>query len=174
MAGKLNINPDLVTYGKIIGGGLPVGAVAGPENITSKLSPIGEVYQAGTLSANPLAMVGGLATLRKLDSNSFQTLENNTNKIVEIFSEWFKTFNNGQFSNLKSITFGSLFWFVPEKNEIRKISDIPSSLSQDFKEVFSVLLEKGIYLSPNAYEVGFTSLAHDKDVISKLKKRLFD
>ena len=174
MAGKLNIKPDLVTYGKIIGGGLPVGALAGSSEIMGHLSPNGGVYQAGTLSANPLAMVGGLATLKKLEQSSFKTLEDNTKKILEVFSNWFKDFNNGQFAHFKISSFGSLFWFVPYKNDIIKIPDIPESLSKEFITLFTVLLEKGIYLSPNAYEVGFTSLAHDNDVISKLKKRLSD
>ena len=174
MAGKLNIKPDLVTYGKIIGGGLPVGALAGSCEIMGHLSPNGGVYQAGTLSANPLAMVGGLATLKKLEQSSFKTLEDNTKKILEVFSNWFKDFNNGQFAHFKISSFGSLFWFVPYKNDIIKIPDIPESLSKEFITLFTVLLEKGIYLSPNAYEVGFTSLAHDSDVISKLKKRLSD
>ncbi len=171
MAGKLSIKPDLVTYGKIIGGGLPVGALAGSEKIMSNLSPEGGVYQAGTLSANPLAMVGGLATLKKLSNSSYDQLETNTKKIVELLTEWFK---QNQFSHLKTISYGSLFWIVPSDKEIRKIPDIPSSLAKDFSNIFSELLKKGIYLAPNAYEVGFTSLAHDNDVISKLKKRLFD
>lgn len=174
MSEKLNISPDLVTYGKIIGGGLPVGALAGSSEIMGHLSPNGGVYQAGTLSANPLAMVGGLATLKKLNQDSFVNLENNTKKMVDLFSLWFKEYNNGQFAHFKTISYGSLFWFVPFKNDIRKIPDIPESLSKEFIPLFSVLLEKGIYLSPNAYEVGFTSLAHDSDIISKLKKRLFD
>ncbi|MFI5389911.1 MAG: glutamate-1-semialdehyde 2,1-aminomutase [Bacteriovoracales bacterium] len=174
MAGKLKITPDLVTYGKIIGGGLPVGALAGSAEIMSNLSPLGGVYQAGTLSANPLAMVGGLSTLKKLNQSTYTDLENNTKKIVELFSKWFLNYNHGQFAHMKTISYGSLFWFVPNKNDIKKIPDIPESLSGDFVGLFSTLLEKGIYLSPNAYEVGFTSLAHDSDVISKLKKRLFD
>lgn len=174
MSEKINIQPDLVTYGKIIGGGLPVGALAGSAEIMGHLSPNGGVYQAGTLSANPLAMVGGLATLKKLSQESYLDLENNTKKMVELFNQWFKEFNNGQFSHFKTTSFGSLFWFVPYKNDIRKIPDIPESLSKEFSPLFTILLEKGIYLSPNAYEVGFTSLAHNADVISKLKKRLFD
>ncbi len=174
MSEKINIRPDLVTYGKIIGGGLPVGALAGSSEIMGHLSPNGGVYQAGTLSANPLAMVGGLATLKKLSQESYLDLENNTKKMVDLFGQWFREFNNGQFAHFKATSFGSLFWFVPYKNDIRKIPDIPESLSKEFAPLFTILLEKGIYLSPNAYEVGFTSLAHNADVISKLKKRLFD
>jgi glutamate-1-semialdehyde 2,1-aminomutase len=174
MSEKLNIKPDLVTYGKIIGGGLPVGALAGSAEIMGHLSPNGGVYQAGTLSANPLAMIGGLATLKKLSQDSYITLEKNTQKIIDVFSNWFNEYNHGQFAHFKANSYGSLFWFAPYKNDIRKIPDIPESLSKEFVALFSVLLEKGIYLSPNAYEVGFTSLAHDADVISKLKKRLFD
>ena len=159
MAGLTGIKPDVVTYGKIIGGGLPVGAIGGSKKIMEHLAPIGNVYQAGTLSANPLAMVGGLATLKELTPAVYEQMELQTHKVVELFSEWLGKYNHGQFKLFKVISRASLFWITTEQPE-------------DFKDLFQVLLEKGIYLAPNAYEVGFISLAHTDDVISELKKRL--
>ncbi|HAZ12690.1 MAG: glutamate-1-semialdehyde aminotransferase [Bdellovibrionales bacterium GWA2_49_15] len=174
MAALTGITPDIVTYGKVIGGGLPVGAVCGPRHIMEKLAPIGPVYQAGTLSANPLAMAGGLATLKELTATSYETLEQNTKAIKVIFDDWFARYENGRFSKCSFIHFGSLFWIMPQtKGTIRKLDDIPSNLSDSFKGLFEVLLNKGVYLAPNAYEVGFVSLAHDANVQQELKKRLW-
>jgi glutamate-1-semialdehyde 2,1-aminomutase len=159
MAGKTGINPDIVTYGKIIGGGLPVGAIGASRKIMEHLSPVGSVYQAGTLSANPLAMVGGLATLKELTDEAYAKIETQTKKIVELFSGWLKTYNNGEFSKFHLVNYSSLFW-------------ITSNTPENFNDLFQVLLDKGIYLAPNAYEVGFVSLAHNDDVIQELKKRL--
>jgi len=172
MACLSGIRPDISTFGKIIGGGLPVGAIASTQKIMEHLAPIGNVYQAGTLSANPLAMVGGYETLSKLNEQSYQNLEKQTIKLTKIFSKWFEEFNNGQFSNYAITSHSSLFWIHP-KGEIKKATDIPSTLNHDFIPLFETLLNKGIYLSPNAYEVGFLSLAHDDQVIADLEKKLW-
>ena len=174
MSEHLGITPDLVTYGKVIGGGLPVGAVAGPKSIMENLSPVGEVYQAGTLSANPLAMVGGLATLKKLTPETYLEMNDATEKIKELFEKWLAEFKDGIFSHYQVKTYGTLFWLVPTTKVIKNVNEIPEGLSEQFAPLFCELLNRGIYLSPNAYEVGFVSLAHNSDVISKLKKRLFD
>lgn len=174
MSEYLGITPDIVTYGKVIGGGLPVGAIAGSKTIMEHLAPVGEVYQAGTLSANPLAMVGGLATLKKLTPKAYEMMNENTKKIKDLFEKWLSEFNKGQFSHYKVKTHSSLFWLIPTDKEITNVNEIPSDLGEQFSPLFSELLSRGIYLSPNAYEVGFISLAHNADVISKLKKRLFD
>lgn len=159
MAGKTGITPDIVTYGKIIGGGLPVGAIGASKKIMEHLSPVGNVYQAGTLSANPLAMVGGLATLKELTNEAYAEIETHTKKIVDLFSNWLKTYNNGEFNKFHLVNYSSLFW-------------ITSNTPENFNDLFQVLLDKGIYLAPNAYEVGFVSLAHTDDVIHELAKRL--
>jgi len=173
MALETNITPDLVTYGKVIGGGMPVGAITGPKSIMEKLAPLGPVYQAGTLSANPLAMVGGLATLKLLAAPEFyQKLENQAQKIKNIFERWFKEYNHGQFKNLNFIQKGSLFW-ICQKPAIENACEIPISLAADFNPLFECLIEKGIYLAPNAYEVGFVSAAHDDSVLKELETRLW-
>lgn len=174
MAEITGIKPDIVTYGKIIGGGLPVGALAGPEQIMQKLAPVGPVYQAGTLSANPLAMVGGLASLSKLSSSTYDSLEINTKRIADTFRHWLKEFDGGRFSETEVIQFGSLFWLHPKtNNELKSIDAIPTNLNERFAPMFEVLLNKGIYLAPNAWEVGFASLAHDDSVINNLEHRLW-
>ncbi len=159
MAGNTGINPDIVTYGKIIGGGLPVGALGASKKIMEHLSPVGNVYQAGTLSANPLAMVGGLATLKELTNETYEIIESQTKKIVELFTAWLKNYNKGQFEKFHVVQYSSLFW-------------VTSNTPEKFNDLYQVLLDKGIYLAPNAYEVGFVSLAHTDDVIQELKKRL--
>lgn len=172
MAELTGITPDLATYGKIIGGGLPVGAVGGRREIMKSLAPLGNVYQAGTLSANPLAMVAGLETLKQLTDENYQQIESNKNRIVSLFSRWIKEYNQGQFAEMEVLSFQSLFWHSPLK-EIRKISEIPSTLSANFSPLFKELLRRGIYLAPNAYEVGFVSLAHDYKIGDLLEERLF-
>jgi len=171
MSEKLKIIPDLVTYGKIIGGGLPVGAVAGPEKILSYLAPLGGVYQAGTLSANPLAMVGGLSTLKQLDLQMYAELESQSQDIGNLWKKFFS--ENKLFNHLQVVQYASLFWIVRKSNQPRSLSEIPTQLNEDFVVLFEYLLERGIYLVPNAFEVGFISLAHDRNVIKELEKRLW-
>lgn len=170
MAKDLDITPDVVTYGKIIGGGFPVGAIAGKKDIMQSLAPVGSVYQAGTLSANPVAMVAGLVNLQQLTPEFYNTLETHSNKIVSMFSEWLG--ENG-YEDYSIKQYKSLFWLVPTHDKIENIDQIPTNLTERFYSLFETLLNKGIYLSPNAYEVGFGSIAHDEVVQEELKKRLW-
>jgi glutamate-1-semialdehyde 2,1-aminomutase len=170
MAGKTGITPDMVTYGKIIGGGMPVGAIAAKKDIMQCLAPVGNVYQAGTLSANPLAMVAGLATLRKLDDSFYKTLEDYSSKIENTFNEWL---SQSEFNDYAVKRAHSLFWLIPTKERILNATQIPANLGERFYKLFEYTLSRGIYLSPNAYEVGFASIAHNDDVIAELKKRLW-
>ncbi|EQC47869.1 putative glutamate-1-semialdehyde-2,1-aminomutase [Bacteriovorax sp. BSW11_IV] len=167
------IVPDITTYGKIIGGGLPVGAIASTNDIMKNLAPLGNVYQAGTLSANPLAMVGGLSTLKKLNEETYHNLEKAGQKLEEIFNEWFVGYNDGEFKDYHMTRYGSLFWILPGGKDIHRVGEIPLNLAGRFNKLFPLLLEKGIYLSPNAYEVGFLSQAHNDFVLEDLKKRLW-
>jgi len=170
MAEKLGITPDLVTYGKVIGGGMPVGAIAGRKEIMQSLAPVGEVYQAGTLSANPLAMIAGLATLKKCTPQFYIDLNANAQRIAALFKEWLET---NEYGDYKIICEGSLFWATPSHSEIRSLVNIPGNLTTRFYNLFKNLLDRGIYFAPNAYEVGFVSIAHDKEVYEQLKARLF-
>lgn len=171
MSEKTGITPDLVTYGKIIGGGMPVGAVAGPRKHMEFLAPVGPVYQAGTLSGNPVAMRAGLVNLQKLTKEAYATLEENTKNIVALLQDWMD--KNG-FADYQIIQYGSLFYPINTKEKLTNITQLPSNMGERFKALFEVLLNKGIYLAPNGYEVGFVSLAHDKSVQEELKKRLWN
>ncbi len=166
MAGLLGIQPDLVTYGKVIGGGLPVGALAGRCDIMDYLAPQGPVYQAGTLSANPLAMVAGLATLELLNDQFYTELYKTTEDIIAIFRKWLSTFSDAQVTHSHS-----LFWVNSGKTDIRRSSDIPSNLQTEFQPIFSQALEQRVYLAPNAYEVCFASAAHGL-ILPELESRL--
>jgi len=172
MAEKTGITPDIVTYGKIIGGGLPVGALAAKKEIMDHLAPVGNVYQAGTLSANPLAMVGGLATLRNLTPENYTKIEENTKSVVGLFRRWLDEHNGGQFKETEIVQEASLFWMV-NKKDVKRACDIPTDLGTKFTPLFEALLEKGIYIAPNGYEVGFCSLAHNEEVQKELERRLF-
>lgn len=170
MSEKTGITPDLVTYGKIIGGGMPVGAVAGPKKHMEFLAPIGPVYQAGTLSGNPVAMRAGLVNLKKLTKEAYTTLEENTKNIVAIFQDWMD--KNG-FEDYQIIQYGSLFYPINTKDKLVNITQLPTNMGERFKALFQAFLNKGIYLAPNGYEVGFVSLAHNKEVQEEIKKRLW-
>lgn len=171
MSEKTGIKPDIVTLGKIIGGGLPVGAIGASKFIMEHLAPVGRVYQAGTLSANPLAMVGGLATLKEMTPEKYAFIEKQTEKIVKLFTSWMQHYNNGQFAMFKVVHYSSLFWIVP-KEKVEKLADIPANITENFNKLFEVLLDRGIYLAPNAYEVGFVSAAHTDEVVRDLEHRL--
>jgi glutamate-1-semialdehyde 2,1-aminomutase len=170
MACLTGVHPDLVTYGKIIGGGMPVGAVAGKREHMEYLAPVGPVYQAGTLSGNPVAMAAGLANMKKLTPEAYKRLDHYSAEIVKLLQEWSQSFG---FEDYSLKRFGSLFWAYPGKGEMKDITQIPSNLNERFHELFKVLLNNGIYLAPNAWEVGFVSLAHNEKVLAEMKKRLW-
>lgn len=170
MSDHTGITPDLVTYGKIIGGGMPVGAVAGPKKYMEFLAPVGPVYQAGTLSGNPVAMAAGLVNLKKLTNEAYIKLENNTKAVAKLMKDWMD--QNG-FEDYQIIQYGSLFYPIPTKDRLTNITQLPNNMSARFYKLFEKFLTKGIYLAPNGYEVGFGSLAHNEEVQEELKRRLW-
>ena len=158
MVAETGITPDLVTYGKIIGGGFPVGCYGGRKDLMNMVAPSGDVYQAGTLSANPIGMRAGLTTLKKMQRlDGWNVLNQRTKTFVE-------TLNNGfaaQGLDLEVSSHSSLFWIHGKsKQPIRTIEAIPQNQGGNFKTIFLKSLENGVYLAPNAYEVGFISMAH--------------
>ncbi len=165
-----NIQPDIVTYGKIIGGGLPVGAYGASDKIMNCISPLGNVYQAGTLSGNPVAMAAGLVQLTECSKpNFYQKLSDKTNSFVNVISDHSQV-NEYPF-HIASI--GSIFWFsFGMQTEIRKAEEIdPSSMIQ-FSKFYNHLLDMGIYFGPSGYEVGFVSAAHDEKTLAECADKI--
>ena len=162
-AGYYGIQPDIITYGKIIGGGLPVGAYGASKEIMAKISPEGDVYQAGTLSGNPVAMASGIAQLSAcLAKGFYENLETNCNKLVEGIRSHVRTKNYA----VKLFSIGSIFWIAfTEKEKISAAEDIDPKSMDTFRKFFHSLLEKGIYIGPSGYEVGFVSSAHTNEDI---------
>lgn len=163
MAEKLGIAPDLVTYGKVIGGGFPVGAYGGKAELLDLVAPLGPVYQAGTLSANPVAMAAGLATLRKLDTKApYAALEERTRTFAAHLS---LTATARGFAPFNVQHVGSLFWPVlgEAPATVRSVGAIPATQRKRFALLFHALLARGVYLAPSGFEVGFLSTAHTED-----------
>lgn len=165
MAQKLDIAPDLVTYGKIMGGGFPVGCYGGRRDLMDLVAPNGPVYQAGTLSANPVGMRAGLVTLKKMiELDGWNVLEQRTQRFVQKLNDGFKSKNVNMFVD----HYASLFWIRGYgKPAIRSIAEIPADQSVSFKGLFLKALDKGVYLAPNAYEVGFVSMAHTDQILDQ-------
>lgn len=158
------ITPDMTTLGKIIGGGLPVGAFGGRRVIMEKLSPSGGVYQAGTLSGNPLAMTAGIATLKLLQQPGFyQNLEDKSRQVAEGIAKAAKVAGYPIYST----RVGSMFCAFFSKNSVY---DWPSASQCDtkaFARYFLAMLEEGIYLAPSQFETAFVSAAHTEPDIEK-------
>lgn len=157
-AGYYNIKPDIITYGKIIGGGLPVGAYGASAEIMSKISPDGDVYQAGTLSGNPVAMAAGIAQLKEcLKPGFYKDLETKTAFLLDQIKQNLKSGS----LHLQLFSIGSIFWIAfTDKQKIQAAEQIDSDSMKHFKLLHRELLELGIYLGPSGYEVGFVSEAH--------------
>lgn len=160
-AGYYGVTPDLITYGKIVGGGLPVGAFGGRAEIMDKLSPLGPVYQAGTLSGNPLAMVAGLATLKKLASgDTYKQLQANTAVFVDTLRE--KTASE----TLSVVSVGSIFWVIFQNEIPLSAEAIDGAAIERYNRLHTGLLNSGFYFPPSGYEVCFVSTAHTADDLS--------
>lgn len=161
VAGMYNIQPDIITYGKIIGGGFPVGAYGSSKEIMSFISPEGDVYQAGTLSGNPVAMSAGIAQLTEcLKPNFYLDLETKTKYLVDGINKI------NSFNLFKIFSLGSIFWIAFTKHEtVKAAEEIDANSMSYFKILYHALLENGVYLGPSGYEVGFMSEAHSYEDI---------
>lgn len=167
-AGLYNIKPDIMTFGKIIGGGFPVGMYASSKEIMSSISPEGNVYQAGTLSGNPVAMAAGIAQLSECLKPGFYTsLEEKTKKLCAGIEKVFKDQNEA----FRIFQIGSIFWFsFSNKEEVRNADEIGPEGIKRFNELYHKWHANGVYFGPSGYEVGFMSAAHSQEDIDNTIK----
>jgi glutamate-1-semialdehyde 2,1-aminomutase len=151
------VRPDLSTLGKVIGGGLPVGAVGGRRDIMQKIAPLGPVYQAGTLSGNPVAVAAGLATLKLVQQEGFQErLEATTRALVNGLQQEARKAN----VVFSAQSIGSMFGIYFRAAPPRSFAEVMECDRERFNRFFHAMLDRGIYLAPSAYEAGFVSSAH--------------
>ena len=156
-----DIEPDLTTLGKIVGGGLPVGAFGGREEIMQYIAPVGPIYQAGTLSGNPLAMAAGLSTLRHLTTDAYQAIGAATDALVDGLVA--RAASAGlQVCENRVCGMFSLFFGIDEAAEY---DDVAGSNIDQFNAFFHAMLDQGVYLAPSAFEAGFISATHTSEVI---------
>ncbi|PJG86540.1 glutamate-1-semialdehyde 2,1-aminomutase [Conservatibacter flavescens] len=159
------VTPDLTTLGKVIGGGMPVGAFGGKKEIMQHIAPLGGVYQAGTLSGNPIAMSAGLACLNELKkAGNEQRLAQLTEKLALGLKQAAEKHNIPFVVNYVGGMFGLFF---TDKTEVTCYEDVMNCDSERFKQFFHAMLDKGIYLAPSAFEAGFMSLAHTEQDIDR-------
>jgi glutamate-1-semialdehyde 2,1-aminomutase len=163
--GHYQVMPDLTTLGKIIGGGMPVGAFGGRLKIMEYLAPVGPVYQAGTLSGNPVAMAAGLKTLELISEPGFyQALTAKTERLTSGLKD--RAVKAG--IPLATNSVGGMFGlFFTEQSEITSFAQVMSCDLERFKRFFHAMLEQGIYLAPSAFEAGFVSAAHTDETIDQ-------
>ncbi|MGB2132070.1 MAG: aminotransferase class III-fold pyridoxal phosphate-dependent enzyme, partial [Gammaproteobacteria bacterium] len=165
------IQPDLTALGKVIGGGLPVGAFGGKQSVMDQLAPLGPIYQAGTLSGNPLAMSAGIALIETLvQDNPFDKLEKASSEIM---------LHTKNLMNQKGIPFstssiGGMFGFFFAEHLPQNFDDVVKSDDQMFKKFFYAALNRGIYFAPSKYEAGFISSTHDQSILSQTKSKIED
>jgi glutamate-1-semialdehyde 2,1-aminomutase len=159
------IKPDLTCLGKVMGGGMPMAAFGGRKDIMQKLAPIGNVYQAGTLSGNPLAVAAGLTTLNLVSQPGFyQTLSARVKTLMtglEILAK-----NAGH--DFSTDCVGGMFGIYFSKTKPTSLEQVAASDIEKFKRFFHAMLDEGVYLAPSAYEAGFLSIAHDDAVVADM------
>ncbi len=172
MVEVLGLQPDLVCYGKVIGGGFPVGCYGGRRDLLDLVAPNGPVYQAGTLSANPVGMRAGLATLQKAERvNAYAQLETRT----ALFCDELNAELQKRGLPVEVTRFASIFWLHDQSAApIRRIDQIPTRHAQHFAGIFHAALERGVYLAPSGYEVGFMSLAHTDEILEQASAALVE
>ena len=160
--GLYGITPDLSTFGKVVGGGMPLGAFGGRRDIMEKIAPLGPVYQAGTLSGNPLSVAAGLVTLKKIAAPGFyQTLTAKTTALVDGLSAAAKKHDVTFSAQSVGGMFGLYFAATPPTS----YPEVMACNKEAFNRFFHAMLEKGVYLAPSAFEAGFVSAAHsDADI----------
>ncbi|MEM9261740.1 MAG: aminotransferase class III-fold pyridoxal phosphate-dependent enzyme, partial [Bacteroidota bacterium] len=163
-AGYYDVKPDIITFGKVIGGGFPVGAYGASTEIMSHIAPEGPVYQAGTLSANPVAMAAGKAALEQcLSVGFYEQLSEKTARMAGRIQE----FADQRHYPLRVVQVGSIFWLAFNRDRITRADEIDPASMEHFKVLHHELLQTGVYLGPSGYEVGFVSGAHSEADLSE-------
>jgi glutamate-1-semialdehyde 2,1-aminomutase len=161
--GFYNIQPDLTTLGKVMGGGMPVGAFGGRRDIMEQIAPLGPVYQAGTLSGNPIAMAAGLATLEIISAaNFYEPLFEHTSRLANGLRDAAATAGVPFTTNHAGTMFGGFFTDVPQVSNYQQVMNCNNDL---FNQFFHGMLDAGVYLAPASYEAGFMSSAHSDEEI---------
>ena len=161
-----NIKPDLTTLGKVIGGGMPVGAFGGKKEIMDFIAPVGPVYQAGTLSGNPIAMAAGLASLTELSQgNKHDQLTTATEKLAMGLKAAAERNGVSLSINYVGAMFG--FFFTADESPITTFEQATACDGELFKRFFHLMLDEGVYLAPSSFETGFLSTAHSDEIIEK-------
>ncbi|MDA9121150.1 glutamate-1-semialdehyde 2,1-aminomutase [Flavobacteriales bacterium] len=163
--GLYDIKPDIITLGKIIGGGMPVGAFAASEKIMNSIAPLGPVYQAGTLSGNPVAMAAGKAALEQLLEPDFYTaMKKKTRKLVSAVLEHIEE----KEYNVRMFSIGSIYWIAfTDRPSIRSSSEIDPESMSIYRKFYHSLLNNGFYIGPSGYEVGFVNAAHTEEELAE-------
>jgi len=163
--GLYDIKPDIITLGKIIGGGMPVGAFASSEKIMNSIAPLGPVYQAGTLSGNPVAMAAGKAAVAQLlEPGFYGELERKTKKLVAAVVEHIEE----QAYKVRMFSVGSIYWIAfTDRPSIRSSAEIDPESMNIYRKFYHGLLDNGFYIGPSGYEVGFISVAHTDEEIAE-------
>ncbi len=161
------IKPDLMTFGKVIGGGMPVGAFGGRREIMDVLAPNGAVYQAGTLSGNPVAMETGLATLETIErEDAYSKLES----LGAYFEKRLREELAGQDADVVRV--GSIVWLSFQNERPRRASQIETSGIDKFNSIHRAVLDRGVYLPPSGYEVMFLSTAHTEKLLDEAARAI--
>ena len=167
--GLIDVKPDLVTLGKVIGGGMPVGAFGGRADIMDMLSPEGPVYQAGTLSGNPVAMAAGLSTIKRLKENPsiYETLEKRAKRLTNGLKEIANEVNIALQVDVR----GSMFGFFFNEKEVKNFDDAKNSDTKLFAKFHQEMLKRGVYFACSQFETGFISTKIDDDLIDETLKK---
>ena len=167
---RFGVTPDLTTLGKVIGGGLPVAAYGGRRDLMAMIAPSGPVYQAGTLSGNPLAMAAGIATLKSLTREVHDRIAARTTRLVQ----GLRTIGASHGVPLTADAAGSMFGFFFRREPVRSFAEAKEADTKLFARFFHAALDRGVYLAPSAFEAGFVSAAHSEDDIKLTLERLDD
>jgi glutamate-1-semialdehyde 2,1-aminomutase len=162
-----DVTPDLTTLGKVIGGGMPVGAFGGKQQIMEQIAPMGPVYQAGTLSGNPIAMIAGIKTLQLLSEPGFhQQLHDKTGRLLDGLQQ---AADDAGIPFCKAHAGGMFGFFFSEQDKITGFDAVMACNNEHFKQFFHHMLDAGVYLAPSAFEAGFASSAHsDQDMVDTI------